>query len=42
MSEDGEIVAGHGRVAAARLLGLQTVPALRLSHLLVRGNYIVR
>src|SRR3954454_357145 len=33
MSEDGEIVAGHGRVAAARLLGLETVPALRLSHL---------
>jgi DNA modification methylase len=33
MSDDGEIVAGHGRVAAARLLGLEMVPALRLSHL---------
>jgi len=27
------IVAGHGRVAAARQLGLSTVPVLRLSHL---------
>ena len=26
------IVAGHGRVAAAKLLGLNEVPALRLSH----------
>ena len=33
MSDDGEIVAGHGRVAAARLLGLEMVPAQRLSHL---------
>ena len=33
MAEDGEIVAGHGRVAAAMLLGIDTVPALRLSHL---------
>jgi DNA modification methylase len=33
ISDDGEIVAGHGRVAAAKLLGLSTVPTLRLSHL---------
>jgi hypothetical protein len=33
IADDGEIVAGHGRVAGARLLGLKTVPALRLSHL---------
>ena len=33
MAEDGEIVAGHGRVAAAMLLGIDTMPALRLSHL---------
>jgi DNA modification methylase len=33
IAEDGEIVAGHGRVAAAKLLGIETVPALRLSHL---------
>lgn len=33
VSDDGEIIAGHGRVAAARLLGLPTVPTLRLSHL---------
>jgi ParB-like chromosome segregation protein Spo0J len=32
--DDGdEIIAGHGRVDAAKLLGLNAVPALRLSHL---------
>src|SRR3954451_15333642 len=33
VSDEGEIVAGHGRVEAAKLLGLMTVPTLRLSHL---------
>ncbi len=33
VSDDGQIVAGHGRVEAARLLGLETVPTLALSHL---------
>jgi DNA modification methylase len=33
VSDDGEIVAGHGRVAAAKLLGLEEVPTLALSHL---------
>jgi ParB-like chromosome segregation protein Spo0J len=33
VADDGEIVAGHGRLAAAKLLGLETVPTLRLSHL---------
>jgi DNA modification methylase len=33
IADDGEIVAGHGRVAAAKLLGIQTVPVVRLSHL---------
>jgi DNA modification methylase len=33
VSDDGEIVAGHGRVEAARLLGRTTVPTLALSHL---------
>jgi hypothetical protein len=33
ISDDDEILAGHGRVAAARLLGMPGVPALRLSHL---------
>ncbi len=33
ISDDGEIVAGHGRVEAAKLLGRESVPALRLSHL---------
>jgi DNA modification methylase len=28
-----EIIAGHGRVEAARLLGVEQVPAIRLSHL---------
>lgn len=33
VSDDGEIVAGHGRVEAAKLLGMKTVPTLALSHL---------
>jgi hypothetical protein len=33
IGEDGEIVAGHGRVEAAKLLGLESVPTLRLFHL---------
>lgn len=33
ISDDGEIIAGHGRVEAAKLLGLKSVPTLRLSHL---------
>lgn len=33
ISDNNEIVAGHGRVAAAKLLGLQQVPTIRLSHL---------
>jgi hypothetical protein len=33
IDEANEIVAGHGRVAAAKLLGLPEVPALRISHL---------
>jgi DNA modification methylase len=33
ISDDGEIIAGHGRVEAARLLGMKSVPTLRLSHL---------
>ena len=30
---DGGIIAGHGRVMAARLLGLAKVPCIRLGHL---------
>ena len=33
ISETGEIIAGHGRVEAARLLGLTEVPTLELAHL---------
>jgi DNA modification methylase len=33
VSDEGEIIAGHGRVEAARLLGWKTVPTLALSHL---------
>jgi DNA modification methylase len=33
INDDGRIVAGHGRVEAAKLLGLAAVPTLRLSHL---------
>src|SRR3954471_19307038 len=33
ISDDDEIIAGHGRVEAARLLGMDSVPTVRLSHL---------
>ncbi|WP_407827267.1 site-specific DNA-methyltransferase [Sphingomonas sp.] len=33
ITDSGEIVAGHGRVEAAKLLGLQSVPTIALSHL---------
>ena len=33
ISDDGQIVAGHGRVMAAKALELDVVPTLRLSHL---------
>lgn len=33
ISDEGEIIAGHGRVEAARLLGWKTVPTIALSHL---------
>ena len=38
VSDDGEIIAGHGRVLAAKQLGLDTVPTLRLSHLSAEGR----
>ena len=33
VTDDGEIIAGHGRVEAAKLLGMREVPTLALSHL---------
>jgi ParB-like chromosome segregation protein Spo0J len=33
IDDDEQIIAGHGRVEAAKLLGIVSVPALRLSHL---------
>lgn len=33
VSDDGEIIAGHGRVEAAKLLGIKRVPTVALSHL---------
>src|ERR1700716_944406 len=33
ISDAGELVAGHGRVEAPKLLGVAEVPSLRLSHL---------
>ncbi len=33
VSDDGEIIAGHGRVCAAKLLGWKAVPTIALSHL---------
>jgi len=38
ISDDNEIIAGHGRVEAAKLLGLASVPTLRLSHLDAAGR----
>lgn len=33
VDEEDRILAGHGRLAAAKLLGLKTIPTVRLSHL---------
>lgn len=33
ITDDGQIIAGHGRVEAAKLLQLPTVPTIKLSHL---------
>jgi len=33
IDEDGGIIAGHGRLSAARKLGIDEVPCLRLGHL---------
>ncbi len=33
IDQNGEIIAGHGRVLAARQLGLAAAPCIRLSHL---------
>lgn len=33
VDENLEVIAGHGRVAAAQILGLDTVPVIRLTHL---------
>ncbi|HYM99168.1 MAG TPA: ParB N-terminal domain-containing protein, partial [Aestuariivirgaceae bacterium] len=43
ISDHEEIIAGHGRVEAAKLLGLQSVPTLRLSHLTAaqRRAYVI-
>jgi ParB-like nuclease domain len=43
VSDDDEIVAGHGRVEAAKLLQMTSVPAVRLSHLTAaqRRAYVI-
>ena len=33
VADDGELIAGHGRILAATMLGLSEVPVIRLSHL---------
>jgi hypothetical protein len=33
VTDDGELIAGHGRVLAATMLGLTVVPVIRLGHL---------
>jgi DNA modification methylase len=43
IGDDNEIIAGHGRVEAARLLQIDAVPAVRLSHLTLpqRRAYVI-
>jgi DNA modification methylase len=43
ISDEREIIAGHGRAAAAKLLGLTSVPTITLSHLTVdeRRAYVL-
>lgn len=43
VSDEGEIIAGHGRVMAAKELGLPDVPTVRLSHLTAaeRRAYVI-
>src|SRR5215211_1729487 len=43
ISDEREIIAGHGRVEAAKLLGFESVPAVRLSHLTAaqRRAYVI-
>jgi ParB/RepB/Spo0J family partition protein len=33
IDDNGQLISGHGRYAAALLLGLATIPAIRLKHL---------
>src|SRR4029450_4983177 len=33
VDDQGQIIAGHGRVAAAKLLGIEHVPTVKLAHL---------
>lgn len=33
VADNGELIAGHGRVLAAAMLGLSEVPVIRLGHL---------
>jgi DNA modification methylase len=43
ISDENEIIAGHGRVEAAKLVGLAEIPVIRLSHLspLQRRAYVI-
>jgi ParB-like nuclease domain len=41
IGENGEIIAGHGRVEAARLLGLECVPTVRLAVISIRQRSAV-
>lgn len=33
IDESSEVIAGHGRLLAAKLLNLETIPVIRLTHL---------
>jgi len=43
VADDGELIAGHGRMLAAIMLGLKDVPVIRLGHLdeAERGAYCI-
>jgi DNA modification methylase len=43
ISDEDQIIAGHGRVEAAKLLGMECVPTVRLSHLdtVARKAYVL-
>jgi DNA modification methylase len=42
LDETGELIAGHGRLEAAKLLGLQTVPSITIKGLSAKAKHLLR